>query len=441
MSTSTADYEAADRRFLWHPYTRSSSLDEGLPVITRGEGVHLYDTEGRRYFDAVASWWCCNLGHGHPRVVRAIQEQAARLQHSILGNLSHPPAIELAARIVELLGGDRRVFFASDGASAVEAALKIVLQYWHNTGRPERHRFASLRNGYHGDTLGAVSIGYIPGFHAPFRPSLFPVHQADAPSCSDCAAGADPGRCGLACFASMERILAEHGHELAAVVVEPLCQGAGGMKMYSPRYLERLAGACREREVLLVVDEIAMGFGRTGRMFAHEHAGIDPDIVCLGKGLSGGYLPISATVVREGIFRTFTDRPEDHTFYHGHTFAGNPIAAAASLEVLRVYREEGIVERAAEGGRLLRAELEELRGERFVAGVRSLGLIGVVELGDAPDGRSGAALAQAVRRGLLGRGILLRPLGNVVYLFPPLVTPGEVLADAVRQLRAVIRAL
>lgn len=442
MNKPTADYEAADRRFLWHPYTRWSSLEEGAwPIITRGEGVYLFDNDGRRYFDAIASWWCCNLGHSHPRLVRAIQDQASRLQHSILGNLSHPPAIELAAQLAALFPGARRVFFASDGASAIEAALKIALQYWHNVERPERHRFASLQFGYHGDTLGAVSIGYLPSFHAPFRSVLFPVHQAESPSCRPCAHGREPESCALECFTSMARILDEHSAELAAVVVEPLCQGAGGMRISSPRYLERLGRHCRERGVLLIVDEIAVGFGRTGRMFAFEHAGIDPDIACLGKGLAGGYLPLSATVVRGEIFETFADRPQDHTFYHGHTFAGNPIAAAAALEVLAIYREERIVGHAGELGDLLHREMATLGEDPRVAGVRTLGLIGAVELKDDPDGRSGATLAQVVRQALRDNGILLRPLGNVIYLFPPLVTPAAVLTETVRQLGEALRAL
>jgi adenosylmethionine-8-amino-7-oxononanoate aminotransferase len=392
----------------------------------KGKGIYLYDADGRRYLDAIASWWACSLGHGHPRLVAAIRRQAGELQHSILGNLAHPRAVELAAMLAALFPDDRRVCFASDGASAVEAALKIALQYWHNRGRGERCRFAALDFAYHGDTLGAVSVGYLEPFHRPFKPALFPAYQAESPCCGTCARGLVPGACGLECFDSMRLILREYGRELAAVIVEPLCQCAG--------YLRELARHCAEREVLLIADEIATGFGRTGRLFAFEHAGIRPDIVCVGKALSGGTLPLSATIVRAPIYDTFTDRPADHTFYHGHTFAGNPIACAAAVEALRVYREERIVERAASLGKVLADELAPLGRIPGVRNVRSLGLIGVVQLGAGAGGADGAERAARVRNLLMAEGILIRPLGGVVYLMPPLVI-GE------RELRALVRTL
>ena len=312
---------------LWHPYTRFSTFEsDPLPVIVRGEGIYLFDDQGHRYLDAISSWWACALGHGHPRIVAAIQKQAAELQHSILGNLSHPRAVELAAKLAGLMPTpDRHVLFSSDGASAVEAALKISLQYWHNVGRPEKQRFAALEESYHGDTLGAVAVGYLDHFHKPFNSVVFPAFRAS------------PQSDGLAGVADM---ITKHADELAAVIVEPLCQGAAGMKMYPADYLRQLGELCRNQNMLLIVDEIATGFGRTGRMFAFEHAGIDPDIVCVGKALSGGYLPISAAIVKDDIYQTFSDKPADHTFYHGHTFCGNPIAAAAAMEALTLYEQE-----------------------------------------------------------------------------------------------------
>jgi adenosylmethionine-8-amino-7-oxononanoate aminotransferase len=429
-----------DRRSLWHPYTKHSAVESGpFPVITRGRGVYLYDARGRRYLDAISSWWGCNLGHSHPRLVRAIVRQARELQHSILGNLSHLRAVELATELTRWLGnGARRVFFCGDGASAVEAALKIAVQYGSNRGRPGRTRFAALRDGYHGDTLGAVSVGYVESFHRPFRPLLFKTYRAEAPRCAACPYGKTPDTCAADCFESMRRILEEHAEELAAVIIEPMCQGAAGMRMYPAGYLRKLAAACRRHRVLLIADEIAVGFGRTGRMFAFEHAGINPDIVCVGKGMSGGYLPISAAIVREEIYETFRDTPEDHTFYHGHTFAGNPIAAAVALEVSRVYREEDIVERARESGRVLAEEMQALKGLGGVADVRCLGMIGAVELEPAPGVADPPA--QRVRRRMLGKGILLRPLGEVVYLMPPLITPEAVLRRTVRALRESVES-
>jgi len=435
----THQYREQDRQALWHPYTAQSAMEKPFPVIVRGEGVSLIDTDGNRYLDAISSWWACNLGHTHPRLVQAIQCQASQLQHSILGNMSHPRAIELAAAITALFGGEAtRVFFAGDGASAVEAALKIAVQYWYNLGRPERHRFVSLENSYHGDTLGAVSVGYLDGFHQPVQPLLFPAYRAEAPFCAGCRWNLTPPTCRIECFASMESILTRHADEIAAVIVEPLCQGAAGMRMYAPAYLAKLAELCHRYQVLLIVDEIAMGFGRTGRMFAFEHAGIRPDIVCLGKGLSGGYQPISATVVKASIYKTFHDQPEDHTFYHGHTFAGNPIAAAVALEVLSIYREEGIVARTERMGAVLAREMERFKDLPGVKRVRRLGMIAALELDDGTN-RPSPGRAQAVCHHLLAQGILVRPLGSVLYLMPPLIIGKEVLVKLVADVYRAIQ--
>jgi len=436
----TRHYWELDRKSIWHPYTKHSAMEEAsFPVITRGEGIYLYDTEGNRYTDAIASWWACNLGHSHPRLVAAITRQAQELQHSILGNLTHSRAIEVASELIGFFPDERRrVLFASDGASAVEASLRVAVQYRHNMGQGERCRFAAFEEAYHGDTVGAMSVGYMPSFHAAYRSLLFPVHQAEAPCCARCRHGLTPDACAVECFASMQRIFEQHGEELAGVIVEPLCQGAAGMRIYSPLYLRRLSEWCRKYGVLLIVDEIAMGFGRTGKMFAFEHAGIDPDIVCLGKSLSGGCLPMSAAVVKEEIYATFSDTPEDHTFYHGHTFAGNPIAAAAAVECLKVYREDRIVERAERLGRILADRIEAFRNLPGVSAVRSLGMIGAFELDDPPGGEAGTARAQRIRRSLMEQGILVRPLGNVLYLMPPLIISQEALEDTIDALHDAV---
>lgn len=425
-------YQLLDLNSIWHPYTRHSSAASGLPVIARGDGPYLYDIDGRRYLDAVSSWWACSLGHGHPRIIEAIRKQAGDLQHSILGNLSHPHAIELASRIVSLFAGPRRVMFASDGASAVEAALKIALQYWHSTGKPERCRFASLEEAYHGDTLGAVSVGYLPGFHKPFKRSLFKVYRAESPCCAACRHGRKPEKCSAECFEPMQTVITRHRRELAAVIVEPLCQGAAGMRIYSPKYLRKLAAMCRKHDIILIADEIAVGMGRTGRMFAFQHAGIDPDIVCIGKALSGGYLPISATVVKKKIHDAFSDQPVDNTFYHGHTFAGNPIACAAAVETLAVYEAENIVERAAKLGETLQEELAQLAELPGVSGIRCLGMIGAFE----------ALHAGKIRDRLLDRDrILVRPLGKTIYLMLPLNVTAGLIRSTVQALRDAIIAV
>ena len=433
MAINSYQYKQMDRRSIWHPYTRHTAADAAaFPIITRGEGVYLFDAEGNKYVDAISSWWACNLGHNHPRLVEAIIRQARELQHSILGNLSHPRAIELATELVNLFSCPCHVLFASDGASAVEAALKIAIQHWHNLGRPERNRFASLENAYHGDTLGAVSVGYLEGFHSQFRPLLYPAYRAESPYCGRCRHEKEPASCNQECFESMVAIFDQHADELAAVIVEPLCQGAAGMRIYPAEYLRLLDQLCKEKNVLLIVDEIAVGFGRTGKMFAFQHGDVDPDIVCLGKSLAGGYLPISATVVKDKIFDTFRDQPEDHTFYHGHTFTGNPIAAAAALETLRIYDQEAIVEKAEQKGYLLKDQMASFLGLPHVVDVRCLGMIGAVEFDEK------SSLAPRIRERLLRDGILIRPLGNVVYLMPPLITPEDILSQTVSALRKAV---
>jgi adenosylmethionine---8-amino-7-oxononanoate aminotransferase len=439
MKNLTGYYQELDRASLWHPYTRHSALRDGFPVMMRGEGVFLFDSEGNRYVDAISSWWACNLGHSHPRLVQGIIRQAGELQHSILGNLTHPRAAELAHRLAGLFPDrHRRTVFASDGASAVEAALRIAVQYRHNMGEIGRYRFAALEDAYHGDTIGAMAVGYLPSFHAAYQPLLFPVYKVKVPDCAECPAETTPETCGVQCFSSMERTVKEHADELAAVIVEPLCLGSAGMKMYPASYLRRLGGLCRETGVLLIVDEIAMGFGRTGRMFAFEHAGIDPDIVCLGKSLAGGYLPISAAVVKEEIFETFADEPEDHTFYHGHTFAGNPIAAAAAIECLNVYAEEHIVEKAARSAEVLAAHFEAFKGVAGVANVRCLGMIAAFDLTEK-EGATGADRARAVCLSAMKKGILIRPLGATLYLMPPLIMDHEVMPETVRVLLETVK--
>jgi adenosylmethionine-8-amino-7-oxononanoate transaminase len=385
---------------IWHPYTPFSALDAADPlVIDRAEGIHLYDRFGRAYLDAISSWWCVNLGHSRPEIIFAIQEQAAKLQHSILGNLAHPGALALAERIAGLMPTpDRRVMFASDGACANEAALKIAVQYYHNQGRPEKNRFVALSNPYHGDTLGAVSVGYMQGFHQPFRSLLFETHFSE------------PN------IENLSRVITDHGKELAGVILEPLCQGAAGMRIYPAEVLQAAAALCKSHDILLIVDEIAMGFGRTGSMFAFEQAGIDPDIVTLGKALSNGTLPISACVTQDHIYETFSDLGEtDHSFYHGHTFAGNPIACAAALATLDIYAREPIIQNLGSKALSLAAGFESFKELPAVKEVRCLGMIGAVELWEE-------SAMPAIRARLLNDDILVRPLGSVLYLAPPLIT-------------------
>ncbi len=445
MVSNSKDLFAIDKKYLWHPYTKLSTIQSlPLPIIERASGLYMYDVEGYRYLDAISSWWSSNLGHCHPELMGALKKQADLLEHSIIGNLSHPTVIHLSKELCHLFNNsERHVMYASDGASAIEAALKMSIQYWHNVGRPKRHKFATLTGDYHGDTLGTISVGYVESFHKPFKNALVPSFQAMTPFCRKCPLGKEESTCSVECFRSMEEIVTTHQEELAAVIVEPLCQGASGMRIYSPKYLVKLQEVCKTYGILLIIDEIAMGFGRTGKMFAHEHAHIDPDIVCVGKGLSGGTLPISATIAKNEIFETFTDIPEDNTFYHGHTFAGNPIASAVALKVLEIYKRDNIVQQAEELGQLLKQEIDQFEGLPSVDNTRCLGMIGAVELkpGTARFGNKSVTRADAVRTTLLKKGVFMRPLGNVFYLMLPLVVTKEVLVESVKTFYSVVEEI
>jgi len=445
LTPTLADIREADIRHLWHPYTDIGRLEsqESYVLIERAEGVHLYERNGRRVLDGISSWWCVNLGHSHPKLITAIQEQAARLQHCILGGISHEPAVQLAEQISRLTPGDLdHVFYCGDGASAVEAAMKIAIQYWYNRGEPERQLLVGVENGYHGDTLGAISVGYVDDFHRPFRNVLLKSRRAISPHCNNCPMGKEPDSCSIECFGSMEDILRRHHREIGAVIIEPVCQGAGGIRIYPDEYLKKLRELCDQYHLLLICDEIAVGFGRTGCMFASERAGIVPDIMTIGKGLTGGYLPLSAAVVRKGIYEYFRNDPDqtnsrNRTFFHGHTFAGNPITCACALAAINVYEESSILEKM----KPLAEQLDEGFGQirRLLPRSKTLttGLIGMLEIS---PGDGGVRRATDITEQAWEKGLYVRPLGPVVYLWPPLVTTSEelgemieILSDAVRQ--------
>ena len=409
-----------DYRHLWHPYTDIATYEDGpFLCIERAEGIYLYDQHGRALMDGIASWWACALGHSHPRLVKAIQDQAAVLQHSILGKLTHPKAIELAARLAALAPGDlNHVYFACDGSSAVEAALKMVLQYWVHTGKPERHEFVYLEEGYHGDTLGAIGVGFVPQFHRPFEHVIRRAHMAPSPHCPCCGFEKTDNHCAMKAFEGMEAMVRERHASLAAIIVEPLCQGAAGMRIYPAEYLQRLRALCDAYDIFLIADEIAVGFGRTGAMWACEKAGIVPDILCLGKALTGGYLPMSATIVTERIYDGFrSDGAHDRTFYDGHTFCGNPITAALALETLNVFEDEGVVQQAQTGAVQMRDGFSSLAARPDIHYAKKLGMIGMCAI--HPDA-GGAKRAKRVANHALELGLYIRPLGDVLYLWPPL---------------------
>ena len=426
------DYDSmreSDIKYLWHPCTEINTFEQmAFPIIERAKGVYLYEVGGRPLLDGIASWWCVNLGHGHPRLIEAIEKQAGTLQHAILGGMSHPNAIRLAEQLARITPGDlSHSFFASDGASSVEAALKIAVQYWANLGEKNRVHFVGLEEGYHGDTLGAMGVGYVEAFHRDYREVVRPAYHALSPHCTECPCGKVPESCDIECFDAMAKILRAHHQQIAAVVVEPLCQAAAGIRIYPEEYLRRLRKVCDEYRLILIADEIAVGFGRTGYMFACERAGIVPDIMTVGKGITGGYLPLSAAIVNDTIYDSFRNNNDgrDRTFYHSHTFGGNPIITGLALAAIETYEKENVLARCQPRIKQLEQGMCQLGAMLGGSKVRALGMMAVIEIDDASGGAGRAARIVAKAYEL---GLFLRPRGRAVYLWPPLVITEEELA-------------
>ncbi|MBI1317712.1 MAG: adenosylmethionine--8-amino-7-oxononanoate transaminase [Candidatus Hydrogenedens sp.] len=426
-----------DYRHLWHPYTDIATHEKApFHCVVRGEGSYLYEADGTALLDGIASWWCIALGHGYAPVIDAIREQAGQLQHCILGSLAHPPAIELAQRLAALAPGDlNRVYFAADGSSAVEAAMKMAVQHWQFRGEPQRTRFISLEQAYHGDTLGAISAGYIDWFQKPFADLVKPAIAAPTPH----TPSGDEETClraAHAAFKKLQAIVDEHADELAAVIVEPLVQGSAGIWIYPEEYLQSLRNLCDDYGILLIADEIATGLGRTGAMFACDRAGIVPDIMCLGKALTAGYLPLSATIATDAVYEAF--RSTDgvpRVFWDGHTFCGNPITCAAGLATLDAYEKLDIPRSCAPREAMLAERFAAIAQLPGVAYHKTLGMIGMCALDEASGGAARAKRAALIAREL---GLFTRPLGTTLYLWPPLTVTEEELGLMLDRLEAAI---
>jgi adenosylmethionine---8-amino-7-oxononanoate aminotransferase len=395
-----------DHDHLWHPFTQQQGWSEEAPlVIERAEGSYVIDREGRRYIDGTSSLWCNVHGHRHPVVDAAVRAQLDRVAHTTMLGLSHPGAAELAARLVELAPpGLSRVFYSDSGSTAAEVALKMAFQYQAQRDGGDHARraaFVKLRGAYHGDTIGSVSVGGIDLFHGTYGPLLFETHTAEPGDAAD-----------------LERVLAAHGTEIAAVIVEPLVQGAAGIVVQPAGYLRAVRELCDRHGALLICDEVATGFGRTGTMFACEQEGVAPDFLCLAKGISGGYLPLAATLTTEAVYEGFLGAPrEQRTFFHGHTYTGNPLACAAALATLDVFEQERTLERLGSKIDLLAEQLERIAAMPEVAEVRRCGFIVGIDLGEHdPALRMGHQVTLAARE----RGAIVRPLGDTVVLVPPL---------------------
>lgn len=433
--TRAADtWEARDVAHIWHPAAQMKDYEELPPIVVdRAKGVWLYDVYGKKYLDVISSWWCNLFGHCNPIVSDAVKAQLDKLEHVIFANFSHEPAIRLAEALAEIVPkGLTKFHFNDNGSSAVEAALKMAFQYHVQTGAPKRKKFMCLSEGYHGETIGALSVGSMDLYAKLYRPMLMESIHIEAPDCYRCPYGKNRGCCACECFEHAEKAFADHADETAAIIVEPLLQGSAGMRVYPELYLQKLRKLCDETGVLLIADEIATGFGRTGEMFACIRAGISPDLMTVSKGLTAGYLPMSVTCTTDAIYDAFyADWNEGKAFVHSHTFAGNPLACAAALAVQHIFRTQPIMPNAAVNAKWLTKRMtDELLPHPNVGEIRHIGLIHAFEL--VADKQTKTPLDPKKRTGYqvyrkaLKRGLLLRPIGDVLYFNPPLnITQAE----------------
>jgi len=431
MTYTREEIVQLDKRYVWHPYTPMQEyIEHGEPlVIERAQGSRLFDQDGRSYLDGNSSWWTALLGHQHPRLVAALKAQADTLCHTALAGITHEPAARLGKELVAVAPeGLSRVLFSDNGSTAIEAAIKIALKFWGQNGRPLRRRFIALDDAFHGETLGVTALSGVEVFRRPFADVLM--------ECVHVPVGQDGYE---RAFAAAERLLREGADEIAAVVVEPMLQGAGGMRVYSAEYLRRLRALTQELDILFVADEVFTGYGRTGPMWACAHAGIAPDILCTAKGFSGGLLPMAATLASERVFDGFLG-DASRALHYGHTYCGNPLGARVALEVLAVYKDEQILEKAAPKAEKLTRAVEAFAGLPGVKSVRSLGMLGAVELeGEASGylGRAGWRVYEEAKK----RGAYLRPLGNIVYTAPALNIPDADLDELLFIFSESIRAV
>ncbi len=427
------DIRALDRRHLWHPYTQAQTAPEPLEILS-GRGATLYGADGKEYLDLVSSWWVNLHGHAHPAIVRAISEQAARLEQVIFADFTHAPAVELAARLVEKFGrlpGDKlsRVFYSDDGSTAVEVALKASLQYWRNVegAATRRTRIVAFEGAYHGDTFGAMAAGARSGFFDAFGPKLFDVEFLPFPATFDGDAEVEQKE--RAALDALERLIARRGAELAAAIVEPLVQGASGMRFCRPRFLSAFAERLTASGALLICDEVMTGFGRTGTLFASEQAALSPDFMTLSKGLTGGYLPLSVTACKESIYQAFLGPSFSRALAHGHSFTANPLGCAAALGSLALFESERSLERVAKIERLHRERMARLAKLPRVTSPRVLGAIASFDVKTEGPGYD-AAVGRALKERFYSRGLLIRPMGSNVYLLPPYCITDEELHRA-----------
>ncbi len=425
-----------DLKYVWHPCSQMKDYETLPPVIIkRGKGIYLYDIFGKKYMDVISSWWCNLLGHCNENISNAIKEQLDNLEHIIFANFSHEPAIKLCEELLKILPkGLVKFNFSDNGSASVECALKMSLQYQYQTGNTKKIKFMCLSEGYHGETIGALSVGGLDLYSKIYKPMLMNgIIRIDAPDCYRCPYGKSRDCCNAECFCKAEQAFEDFADETCAIIVEPLLQGSAGMRIYPPVYLKKLREICDQSNVILIADEIATGFGRTGQMFACDHAKISPDIMCLSKGLTGGYMPMSITVTSQKIFDAFyDDYSKGKAFMHSHTYSGNPLGCSAALAVQKILREQNILENARKTAMYLHERLNEVfENYPNVGEIRHIGLINAIEL--VKDKKTKKPFDPKLRIGYqiykkaLNLGLILRPLGDVIYFNPPLnITKSEV---------------
>ena len=423
--TTKEEWIQKDLKYVWHPDTQMKQYEDSdfKPVlIERGEGIYLYDIDGNKYIDGVSSWWVNTLGHSNEKLNKVLTQQAEKIEHVLLADFTHIPAIELAERLIQLSGEPfSKVFYSDDGSTAVEVALKMAYQYWYQKGKPEKKYFVSMTESYHGDTLGSVSVGGIDIYKKIFNPLVFETLKVSAPYCYRCPQNKEQCKCSIDCIAEVESLFKHRHNEIAAMIVEPLVQGAAGMRMYPPQYLTKVRELCDRYDILLIDDEVAMAFGRTGKYFAFEHANIKPDIFCVAKGITAGYIPLAATITTDKIYNAFYDDFSTlKTFYHGHSFTGNPIACAVAVENLKIMEQENIIENLKPKITKLKQCLEKFRDLAHVGDIRQTGMVGALELVKNKETKEPYQFEDRIGHNVfkeaLKNGALLRPIGNVIYI-------------------------
>lgn len=432
-----------DKLYLWHPFTQMKNwIEEEQIIIEKGDGNYLFDTDGNKYFDGVSSLWCNLHGHKHPELNKAIVDQTDKIAHSTMLGLGNISSITLAKNLIEIAPKNlKKVFYSDSGATAVEIALKMAFQYWYNKGEKQRTKYIILSDSYHGDTIGSVSLGGIDRFHKIFNPLLFHSHKIPAPYCYRCPLNLKKENCSSECLKEAEKVINKYKNEIVALVIEPLIQGAGGMIIQPKGYLKELDKLCKQNDILLICDEVATGFGRTGTMFAVEQEKVEPDLMALAKGITGGYLPLAATLASEKIFNAFLgDFDEFKTFFHGHTYTGNPVACSVAIANLEIFNKENVIEKLNDKILYLEKKLKTLSDIPQVGDIRQKGLMVGIELTKNRDTKEEFTAGQRIGHKVIlearKRGVIIRPLGDIIVLMPPLSTKIdeiEMLVEVVKQ--------